>query len=69
MKIKERFTKNINIKKRLVISNILMITVPVAITALIGALCVGIIWLSIQYGAGLGFEDSEDFYRASRSVS
>lgn len=69
MKIKERFTKNINIKKRLVISNILMITVPVAITALIGALCVGVIWLSIQYGAGLGFEDSEDFYRASRSVS
>lgn len=69
MKIKEIFTKNITIKKRLVISNILMIFVPVVITAFIGLVCVGIIWFSVRYGAGLGFEDSEDFYKASRSIS
>jgi signal transduction histidine kinase/nitrogen fixation-related uncharacterized protein len=69
MKIKNMFTKNITIKKRLVISNILMILVPVVITAFIGLVCVCIIWLSIRSGAGLGFEDSEDFYRASRGIS
>ncbi|MGE4277847.1 MAG: sensor histidine kinase [Lawsonibacter sp.] len=69
MKIKALLTKNITIKKRLVISNILMILVPVVITAFIGLVCVGIIWFSVRYGTGLGFEDSEDFYKASRSVS
>lgn len=69
MKIKAMLTKNITIKKRLVISNILMILVPVVITAFIGLVCVAIIWVSVTYGAGLGFEDSEDFYKASRGVS
>ncbi|HML38453.1 MAG TPA: HAMP domain-containing sensor histidine kinase [Bacillota bacterium] len=69
MKLKDMFRKNITIKKRLVISNILMILVPVLITVFIGFVCLGIIWASIRYGAGLGFEDSEDFYRASRGIS
>ncbi len=69
MEIKDLFSKNITIKKRLVISNILMILFPVVITALIGLICLGIIWASVRYGAGLGFEDSEDFYRASRGIS
>ncbi|MDD3228979.1 MAG: HAMP domain-containing sensor histidine kinase [Oscillospiraceae bacterium] len=69
MQIKKLLSKNINIKKRLVISNLLMILVPVMITAVIGLICVGIIWFSIRYGTGLGFEDSEDFYKASRGVS
>ena len=69
MSIKDMFTKNITIKKRLVISNILMILVPVVITAVIGFVCVGIVWVSVRYGAGLGFEDSEDFYKASRDIS
>lgn len=69
MKIRDMFTKNITIKKRLVISNILMILVPVIITVFIGLVCVGIILVSVRYGAGLGFEDSEDFYKASRSIS
>jgi signal transduction histidine kinase len=57
------------IKKRLVISNILMILVPVMITALIALACVGIIWLFVTHSAGVGFRDSEDFYRASRSIA
>lgn len=68
-KLKSLLPRNITIKNRLVISNILMILVPVIITALIGFLCVGFIWLSIRYGTGLGFEDSEDFYKASHSIS
>lgn len=69
MKIKSIFTQNITIKKRLVISNILMILVPVVITVVIGVMCLGAIWLSVRYGTGLGFEDSEDFYKAGRGVS
>jgi signal transduction histidine kinase len=62
-------TKNMTIKKRLVISNILMILVPVMITGLIALACVGIIWFSVTHSAGVGFEDSEDFYKASRSIA
>ncbi|SBV98006.1 Integral membrane sensor signal transduction histidine kinase [uncultured Eubacteriales bacterium] len=69
MKQKVMLTKNITIKNRLVISNVLMILVPVVITAFIGLVCVGIVWFTIRYGAGLGFENSGDFYKASRGVS
>lgn len=69
MKLKAMLTKNMSIKKRLIISNILMILVPVVITAFIGLVCVGIIWVSVRYGTGLGFKDSEDFYKASRAIS
>ena len=69
MKIKDMLTKKMTVKKRLVISNILMILVPVVITAFIGLVCISIIWLSVQYGTGLGFKDSEDFYKASRGIS
>ena len=69
MKIKDMLTKKMTVKKRLVISNILMILVPVVITAFIGIACIGIIWFSVQYGTGLGFKDSEDFYKASRGIS
>ena len=57
------------IKKRLAISNVLMILVPVAITLLIAAGCVGVIWFRIAHGTGLGFEDSESFYQASAAIS
>lgn len=69
MTIKNLIKKNITIKKRLVISNILMILVPVAITALIAFACVGIIWFAVTHSAGVGFEDSEDFYTASRGIA
>lgn len=69
MTIKNAMTQSMTIKKRLIISNILMILVPVVITALIALACVGIIWYSVTHGTGLGFEDSEEFYKASRSIA
>ena len=69
MLLKKLITKNMTIKKRLVVSNILMILVPVAITGLIALACVGIVWFSVTRDAGVGFEDSEDFYKASRSIA
>ncbi|MBW4845284.1 MAG: HAMP domain-containing histidine kinase [Lachnospiraceae bacterium] len=69
MIIKTIFNKKITIKERLVISNILMIIVPVVITSFIGIICAGILWFIVTSGAGLGFNDSEDFYKASRGIS
>lgn len=57
------------IKKRLFWSNILMIAVPVISTALIGCVCVGLIWLSLVGGMGLGIQDQEDFDHACMAVS
>lgn len=54
--------KDITVKRRLAISNILMILVPVCITVMIAAGCLGIIWYAVAHGTGLGFEDSEDFF-------
>lgn len=69
MIIKTIFNKKITIKNRLVISNILMIIVPVVITSFLGIICAGILWFVVTSGAGLGFNDSEDFYKASRGIS
>ncbi len=57
------------IKRRLFWSNILMIVVPVVSTALIGLLCIVMIWLSLIGGAGLGIEDQEDFDHACMAIS
>lgn len=57
------------IKKRLFWSNIFMIIVPVISTMLIGCVCVGMIWLSLVGGAGLGIEDQEDFDHVCMAVS
>jgi len=57
------------IKKRLAISNILMILVPVVITAAIATACIAVIWFTTVKGPGLGMEHSEDFDTASRSIS
>lgn len=57
------------IKKRLAISNILMIIVPVVITAAIAAACIAVIWFTTVKGSGLGLENAEDFDSASRSIS
>lgn len=60
---------DMTVKKRLVISNILMILVPVCMTLVIAFGCLGIIWYTVAHGTGLGFEDSEDFFQASRGIS
>lgn len=57
------------IKKRLAISNIIMIVVPVIITLIIGCVCIGAVYFTLYHTNGFGFEDSEDFYRLSQSIS
>lgn len=45
------------IKKRLFCSNILMIAVPAAIAALIGLVCLGLLWFILHGGGGMHLED------------
>lgn len=56
------------IKKRLMISNILMIVVPVIAALAAGICCIALLWLMLQNGGGLPLEDSGDFSWASRAV-
>lgn len=59
----------LTVKKRLAVSNILMILVPVCITVVLALGCLGVSWYVVAHGTGLGFEDSEDFFQASRGIS
>ena len=56
------------IKKRLLISNILMIVVPVIAALATGICCIALLWLMLRGGGGLPLEDSGDFSWASRAV-
>ena len=57
------------IRKRLYLSNILMIAVPVCIAALIAAGCIAAIWYAVRFGGGIGFRDQEDFYQLSAGIA
>lgn len=57
------------IRRRLAISNVLMILVPIVITAAIAACCLLLLWLQISRNTGLGFEDSESFYAACDNLA
>ena len=57
------------IQKRLFWSNLFMIAIPALLTAIVGLLCVGIIWLAMMQGAGFGVEDGGDFYLIGRSAA
>ncbi len=57
------------IKKRLAISNIIMIVVPVMTTLLAGLLCVCAFYLTLNYSNGFGFESNSEFYNVSREIS
>lgn len=57
------------VRKRLALSNILMIFVPVIATMLIGLLCIGFIWVTVINGAGLDVHDTEDFNRVCHAVT
>ena len=57
------------IRKRLFWSNILMIVVPVIMTAIVGLLCVCMVWLVIRQGSGFGIEDSGDVYWAGKAAA
>ena len=49
------------VKRRLFWSNILMIAVPVAATAVVGILCIGFIWFGFINGFGIEIHDREEF--------
>lgn len=49
------------IKRRLFWSNILMIAVPIAATAVVGILCIGFIWISFINGFGIEIHDQKEF--------
>jgi len=57
------------IKKRLALSNVLMILVPVVITMIIALACLGMILSMITHGQGLSFDDNEDFYQAGSGLA
>lgn len=56
------------IKKRLLISNILMIVVPVISALAAGICCIALLWAMLQGGYGLPLEKSGDFSWVSRAV-
>ena len=57
-----------NIRKRLRISNLLMVLVPVAVSCVVALLAAVVAWHALGSGLGLGVDDSEDFFQASAAV-
>lgn len=57
------------VKKRLAVSNIIMIISPVIITLLVGCLCLGAVYIALHSSNGFGFDSGSDFYNTSRIVS
>ncbi len=53
------------VRKRLFWSNILMILVPVLATALVGLLCLGLIWIMLVHGGIPGMGNRENFERVA----
>lgn len=57
------------VKKRLTISNIIMITAPVTAVLTVGAVCLGILYFLMNRSNGMGFSDSREFYSSIQTVS
>lgn len=57
-----------NIRKRLRLSNLLMVIVPVAVSCVIALVVAVAAWHALGSGLGLGVDDSEDFFQASAAV-
>lgn len=57
------------VKKRLTISNIMMIAIPVVITLFVGIICLGRVYVTLHNSNGFDFENSSEFYYTSQSVS
>lgn len=58
-----------NIRQRLRISNLLMIAVPVALSALACAIVACAAWYALAHGVGIGTDDEQDFFQASDLVA
>lgn len=61
--------KNMTIKKRLAVSNTIMIIIPVLIAAMVGVICVVGVYFVLHYTDGFGFDSNNDFYRVSESIA
>ena len=57
------------VRRRLFLSNILMILVPVISTALVGIFCIVAIIFSVFHGAGFDAESPEEFTYVSMTVT
>lgn len=57
------------VKKRLTISNIIMIIAPACITVLVGFLCLIAVYFTMHSSNGLGFSDTNKFYNTIQVVS
>ncbi len=57
------------IKKRLAVSNIIMITAPITAVLLVGAVCLGILYFAMNRSNGMGFSDSDKFYSSIQTLS
>ncbi len=55
-----------NIRKKLIVSNLMMIIIPVIASAVAGLCAIGIIWHVMHHGSGVGVDDAEDFSLLSR---
>lgn len=56
-------------KKRLTVSNIIMIIAPVCITFLIGLICLLSLYFTMHKSNGLGFGDNNKFYNTVQVLS
>ncbi len=56
------------IKKRLFLSNLMMIIVPVIITTIIGLVCMGLVLRVVKSGANVGLDNDSEFYWASQGA-
>lgn len=56
------------IHRRLFISNILMVLVPVILSLAINSVSIGLVWYVVEHGTNSGFEDTEDFSGASKKL-
>lgn len=57
------------IKKRLTVSNIIMITAPITAVLLVGAVCLGVLYFAMNRSNGMGFSDSREFYSSMQTIS
>lgn len=61
--------KNITISKKLLLSNILVVTIPLAIITILIIMGFVFTWFIVNYGGGIQFIDSQDFYKISGRLS
>ena len=56
------------IKRRLFLSNLMMILVPVLIAAVVGTACIALVFEVLKHGTSFGLENSGEFYWASQGA-